>query len=128
MKLKKIEIYIFGITMLLMHLLINQITSAPIALQAIISIQLFFFSSLIIVKSYMTRKMKKDSARLWTYYLASFFLKFFIFLFFIYQFKNYFEITKQQALLHIFLWYFVYLFYEMRMLVKEIGERFKKNT
>ncbi len=67
--------------MLFLHLLINQITSVPISLIALLSVQIFFFSFLIFVKEYMTRKIKKDASRLWVDYLFIVTLKFFIFCF-----------------------------------------------
>jgi len=120
-QIKKADISIFGALMLLSHLIINQITPYPISIYTLIGIQAFFFGFLIFVMTYMSQKKKKDAARLWVDYLFIVTLKFFIFLIFIFFLKKYLGITKSQALPHIFLWFFLYLFYEVKTLINKIN-------
>ena len=122
MEFKKLEIYIFGCVTLLTHLAINLTSITPIELPALLSIQFFFFTFLLFVKGYMVKKKEKDASRLWVDYIFIVTIKFFIFLVFIYFLKNYFEIKKQEALIHIFLWLFIYLFYEIRFSIHKLQD------
>ncbi len=112
------KIFIVGLALTVTHLLINQITPYPIQLSALFSVQLFFLSFLLFVKTFMAKQNKKDSSKVWANYILIMGLRFVLVLLFVYLMKNYFDVKTQQALLHIFLWFFIYFFYEIKILKK----------
>jgi len=117
---KKERIYIISIALVFLHLLINLFVPNPISNLAIETIHLFYFSFLLFLQFYMQKKSNEETVKVWTAYLTTIIVKFFIFLLFIYSLKEYFNITRSQALFNIFLWFFIYLFLEVKMIVDSL--------
>ena len=114
------KLTIVSLVLLTAHLILNLLINDSISFVAVLSLQLFYSITLFFAVSYIKRGLLKDSERVWVIYLGIVSIKFFVFLGFIFGMKWYFEINKVQALIHVFLWFFIYLFIEVKFILNEL--------
>lgn len=114
------KLTIVSLVLLTVHLVLNLLINDSISFVAVLSLQLFYSITLFFAVSYIKRGLLKDSERVWVIYLGIVSIKFFVFLGFIFGMKWYFEINKVQALIHVFLWFFIYLFIEVKFILNEL--------
>lgn len=108
------------LVLLTTHVILNFLIIESINISALLGFQLFYGVTLFLSVFYMKTGMKKDSSKLWINYMSIVSIKFFLFLGFIFGMKWYFEISKIQALIHVFIWFFIYLFIEVKLILREI--------
>lgn len=106
--------------LLTVHLMLNFLVVEPISFLSLLGFQMFYALSLFLSVLYMKKGIKKDSSRIWINYMSIVSIKFFVFLGFVFGMKSYFEISKIQALTHVFSWFFIYLFIEVKLILSEI--------
>ena len=114
------KVSIIGVVLFFLHVLLNYILSITIEFKLICVLQLFYSASLLFSCLYVVKKNREDKEKLWVAYLTVVSVKFFLTLGFIYFIKSFFGIEKTEALVHIFLWFFIYLFFEVKIIMKEV--------
>lgn len=114
------KLTIVSLVQLIAHLILNLLINDSISFVAVFSLQLFYSITLFFAIFYIKRGLLKDSERVWVIYLGIVSIKFFVFLGFIFGMKWCFEINKIQALIHVFLWFFIYLFIEVKLILNEL--------
>lgn len=100
------------------HCLLNLLVANPVDVKFVISLHSFFALFLLGMYFIMQKAAKKKYDRLWVFYMGSVSIKFFSFLVVLYLLKKVFVIDKSQALLHVFLWFFMYLIVEVLFMIK----------
>ena len=109
-----------SLTLLITHLVLNFLIEKSITYPAILGFHLFYSLTLFFSILYIKKGILKDSERIWVNYLSIVSIKFFLFLGFVFGMKWCFEISKTQALVHVFLWFFIYLFVEVKLILEEL--------
>lgn len=107
-----------GVLICLVHILINYLLAIKVSLSFIVCLHLFYLVFLVLTNWIIAKKSVKNYDRVWVVYIGIASIKFFTFLGYIYWLKTAFEISKTQALLHVFLWFFVYTLIEIKALMK----------
>lgn len=115
-----LRISIISFILTFIHVVINRLFTNSVQLELIAVLHLFFFVGLMFSSLYAIKIYKLNKEKLWLAYLTNIFIKFFLILGFIYFVKSYYSISKINALLHIFSWFFIYLFFEVRIILKEV--------
>jgi hypothetical protein len=110
----------FSLILFVVHLVLNLLVAEPISFFLVVILHFFYYITLVFSVSFMKTGDPKDSSRIWINFLVTVFVKFAVFLGFILGIKTYFEISKTQALLHVFIWFFIYFFIEMKMILETI--------
>jgi len=105
---------------LIVHLSLNILVPKPVSFFVVIDLQLYYSLTLFLSVLYIVKGIKKDPNRLWVNYMVIITVKFFLFLGFVFGLQWYFKISKMQALINVFVWFFIYLFIEVKLIINEI--------
>lgn len=115
-----IKLTIFGCVCFLLHYIINYLLTTRLPLLFICLWHLTLFITLLISNLYIIKKMQIAQDKIWINYVVSSMLRYILFLFLLYFYKEIFNIQKNQVLIHVFIWFFAYLTFEITQLTKEI--------
>lgn len=114
------KLTVVSLTLLIVHLGLNFLIENSISFIVVFGFHSFYWLTLFLSVLYIKKGLLKDTERVWVDYLSVVSIKFFLFLGFIFGMKWCFEINKIQALVHVFLWFFIYLFVEVKLILDEL--------
>lgn len=114
------KLSLISLILFLIHAAMNLLIPEPINFLAVVLLHLFFSLSIFLTVFYMKRGKQKDANQIWVSYVFTILMKFGFFLNFIFAIKYYFEVSKAQALLHIFVWFFIYFYIEVKMILEVV--------
>ncbi len=117
-RLYSLRLVVVGGILFVIHFVLNLSLDAGVPLSFIASLHSFFLLFLILIYWIVDKKSLKNYDRIWVIYIGGISIKFFSLLAYIYLLKSVYDLSKDQALLHVFLWFFAYLIVEIQVLMK----------
>ncbi len=115
------KITLFALILLGLHLLLNFLFFY-IDYRAVLAVQVTLFALLLFSVLYVKHKKEKEPDRIWVAYTFIVSMKFLVILVGVYFLNKWFPIPKKLAIPSVFIWFFAYLYYEVRLLLNLLKE------
>ncbi len=115
------KITLFALVLLGLHLLLNY-WFFTIDFRAVLAVQFTLFALLLFSVFYVKRKKEKEPDRVWVAYTFIVSLKFLVILTGVYFLNKWIPIPKKLAIPFVFIWFFAYLYFEVRLLLGLLKE------